>query len=388
MSLATMFKAKKGEENSFGGSVSGKVETERKRLEHGAAARDKDLRLKIGSKDTLHILIQMHAMLSAGVPLLALLRSLIEHAQSPKTAKVLRKITEIVESGHDLSYAMDCLPRCFEKYVVHLIAAGEKAGALDDSMERSIEMMDKQIKLAGKIKGALAYPSFLIVMTFVLTTGILYFLVPKFEKLLLAKPDQLPANTKVVLGTSALIREQPIVILLFYGGIAAVAVLCMKVRVFRKIAFDVMSHMPGLGNLITKAYISRSVNALAMTLESGVPILTGLEHARQISQLPRLQAVWDSAAAVVRDGRPMHTAMADAKLPPALIQMIIAGESSGSLDASLRKAGEFLDRETQAAMEMFVVLLGPMTVVMAGCTVGFIVVSLMTPILQMAKFVG
>ena len=84
----------------------------------------------------------------------------------------------------------------------------------------------------------------------------------------------------------------------------------------------------------------------------------------------------------------MHTALAKADLPPALIQMMVAGESSGSLDSSLRKAADFLDRETQAALEVFTSLLGPATVVIAGSMVGFIVVALMTPILQMAKFVG
>ncbi len=68
--------------------------------------------------------------------------------------------------------------------------------------------------------------------------------------------------------------------------------------------------------------------------------------------------------------------------------MMVAGESSGSLDSSLRKAADFLDRETQSALEVFTALLGPATVVIAGSVVGFIVVSLMTPILQMAKFVG
>jgi type IV pilus assembly protein PilC len=80
--------------------------------------------------------------------------------------------------------------------------------------------------------------------------------------------------------------------------------------------------------------------------------------------------------------------MCDKEMPPALTQMIVAGESSGSLDSSLRKAAEFLDTETKAALNTFTSLLGPATVVLAGAVVGFIVVSLMTPILTMAKYVG
>lgn len=347
-----------------------------------------DTRLKLKPKETLHILIQLNAMLTAGVPLLAALRTLIQHAQTPNSAKLIHGISDIVESGNDLSFAFDCFPRCFPKFCVHLLAAGEKAGALDDALEKSAELMDKQIKLAGKIKGALAYPSFLLVFTVIMTTCILVFLVPKFEKLLMSKPEQLPWTTKLVLGSSAFLRENPEVSWAIGGVFLLAIIFVLKNKQVRSSAFDLVSHMPLLGSLIHKAYITRSVNTLALTLESGVPILQGLEHAKEVSELPRLQATWDSAAAVVRDGRPMHTALADADLPPALLQMIIAGESSGSLDTSLRRAAEFLDRETEAAIGVFTSLLAPATVAIAGGIVGFIVVALMTPILQMSKFVG
>lgn len=388
MSLtAILNRSQKQSDFAQGGSVQGALEKERSK-EHSASVAHIDEKLRIKPKETLHLLIQLRAMLVAGVPLLACLRSLIEHSQSPKATKVLEKISTTVEGGYDLSYAIACLPRCFESYIVHLIAAGERAGALDDSLDRSIELLDKQIKLSGKIKGALAYPGFLLLMTAVMTAGILVFLVPKFEKLLMARPDQLPGTTKIVLATSAFLRSSPELALAGLGAFIVFIVLLVKVKAVRRVAFEACSHAPGVGNLIHKAYISRAVNALAMTLESGVPILTGLEHARQISQLPKLQRAWETAAAKVRDGRPMHTALEGADLPPALLQMIIAGESSGSLDTSLRKAGEFLDRETTAAMTLFTGLLGPATVVIAGAIVGFIVVSLMLPILQLAKFVG
>ena len=204
----------------------------------------------------------------------------------------------------------------------------------------------------------------------------------------MSKPELLPWTTKLVLGVSTFLRETP---LLAGGGALcaiAMAIVLVRSRKVCSLIFDFMGNLPAVGDLIRKTYLARSVKTLALTLESGVPILTGLEHAGQVAQLPRLRGYWESAAAAVADGRPMHMALAKADLPPALIQMMVAGESSGSLDSSLRKAADFLDRETQAALEVFTSLLGPATVVIAGSVVGFIVVALMTPILQMAKFVG
>ncbi|MDP6850146.1 MAG: type II secretion system F family protein [Planctomycetota bacterium] len=347
-----------------------------------------DKRLKMKPKESLHVLIQLRAMLSAGVPLLAALRTLRQHSQTPHAEKALERIATIVEGGHDLSWAIECLPRCFDSFVVHLLAAGERAGAMDESIGRAVELQEKQIKLTGKIRAALAYPSFLLGMTFVMTIGILIFLVPKFENLLMSKPELLPSTTQMVLGLSTFLRESPILAASMGMLFALGALIIFKSRKVQEAAFDSISHLPVIGTLIHKAFIARSVNTLALTLESGVPILAGLGHAAEVAQLPRLRALWEGAVAVVRDGRPLHTALENENLPPALIQMVVAGESSGSLDTSLRTAAGFLDRETDAALEVFTGLLGPATVVIAGAVVGFIVVSLMTPILQMANFVG
>ena len=386
MSLSTLLRPSQATDAAMGGSLLRETATFQPSLE--ATRLVPDASLKLHPKQTLRVLIQLRAMLEAGVPLLAALRTLIEHAETSNARKALAKIAATVEQGHDLSEAVAQLPRCFDGYVVHLLAAGEKAGALDESLARAAELLDRQIRLGGKIKGALAYPGFLLGMTVVMTTGILVFLVPKFEGLLMSKPELLPWTTKLVLGVSTFLRETP---LLAGGGALctiAMAIVLVRSRKVRSLVFDLMGNLPAVGDLIRKTYLARSVKTLALTLESGVPILTGLEHAGQVAQLPRLRGYWESAAAAVADGRPMHTALAKADLPPALIQMMVAGESSGSLDSSLRKAADFLDRETQAALEVFTSLLGPATVVIAGSMVGFIVVALMTPILQMAKFVG
>lgn len=386
MSFSALLRPKPNADVARGGYL-------RKKDEHAAVDIDvvslaPDTSLKLRPKQTLRVLVQLKAMLEAGVPLLAALRTLIEHAETEESRRALRKVANTVEQGHDLSEAVAQLPRCFDNFIVHLLAAGEKAGALDESLSRSAELVDRQIRLGGKIKSALAYPGFLLGMTVVMTTGILVFLVPKFESLLMAKPELLPWTTKLVLTVSSILRETPWIAgstAIFAGAIGLAAARSHKIR---RAAFDLLGFLPAVGDLIHKAYLARSVKTLALTLESGVPILAGLKHAGQVAQLPHLQGYWESAAAAVADGQPMHSALSKADLPPALIQMMVAGESSGSLDSSLRKAADFLDRETQSALEVFTALLGPATVVIAGSVVGFIVVSLMTPILQMAKFVG
>lgn len=373
-----------------GGSVGGKPtrqESSRQTVNpvHSALM---DEKTRMRPKQSLQILIQLKSMLEAGVPMLASLRTLIEHAETKKQEQILTKITTIVEGGNDLSFAMACLPRCFESYVVHLLSAGERAGALDESLGRAIELMRKQLELRGKIVGALAYPLFLLFFTVMITTGILIWLVPKFEGMLMAKPDLLPTPTKLVLGSSQFLRESPGLAAAGFAVVIVALALAFKNRKFQSLAFGALSKLPAVGPLIHKAYVARSVTTLALTLESGVPILTGLEHAEHVSALPKLQEMWRNSREVVREGRPLFTAMEGADLPPALKQMMIAGESSGSLDESLRNAAAFLDRETDAALKTFTGLLGPATVMVAGLVVGFVVVALMTPILQLSKFIG
>ncbi len=375
-----------GDHHASGGTIGGGVQVAIKHA--GAVDSMIDYRLKLSSKEALHIVIQLKSMLEAGVPMLSSLRTLIEHAQTGAQERVLTKITTLVEGGSDLSVALSCLPRCFESYVVHLLAAGEKAGALGESLGRAEELMRKQMTIRGKIIGALAYPGFLLLFTLAITTGILILLVPKFESILMSKPELLPTTTKIVLAASQFLRDSPWVAFAAFGFVIGGIILMAKNRRVQSMMFDLISRLPVIGTFIHKAYVARSVTTLALTLESGVPILTGLEHARQVSALPKLQRMWDKAGDVVRDGHPLYTALEGGDLPPALMQMMIAGESSGSLDESLRTAAGFLDRETDAALKTFTGLLGPVTVMIAGVCVGFVVVALMTPILQMAKFVG
>jgi len=293
-----------------------------------------------------------------------------------------------VEGGSDLSFALSCLPNCFESYIIHLLAAGERAGALDEALERAVELVRKQMSLRGKIIGALAYPCFLLFFTAAITTGILVLLVPKFEGMLMAKPEMLPSSTKIVLAASIFLRSSPGLALALAIGLVVGIIFLMKNQRFKGMAFAALSKTPIIGNFIHKAYIARSVTTLALTLESGVPILTGLDHAHDVAMLPNLQKMWRRSSEVVRDGLPLHTAFAEADLPPALMQMMIAGETSGSLDEGLRTAAVFLDRETDAALKTFTGLLGPATVMIAGLVVGFVVVALMTPILQLSKFIS
>jgi type IV pilus assembly protein PilC len=369
-----------------GGAIASSAPKENKIVSESSALIDRKTKLK--GKETLHILIQLKAMLEAGVPMLATLRTLIEHAQTARQEKVLTRISTIVEGGNDLSFALACLPNCFEGYVVHLLSAGERAGALDEALNRAVELMQKQMALRGKIIGALAYPLFLLFFTALITVGILILLVPKFETMLMAKPDLLPTSTKIVLGASTFLRESPVVATIAFALLVTGIMVMLKSTKVRSTLFDLISRLPIIGTFIHKAYIARSVTTLALTLESGVPILTGLEHAREVATLPRLQKLWVNAGLVVRDGKPLYSAMEGGDLPPALMQMMIAGETSGSLDESLRTAAGFLDRETDAALKTFTGLLGPATVMIAGLVVGFVVVALMTPILQLSKFIG
>lgn len=386
---------KKATNSDSGGSIGGgsigssatREEGARPKVAPGESALV-DEKAKLRHKESLHLLIQLKSMLEAGVPMLASLRTLIQHAESARQERILVKITTIVEGGNDLSFALACLPRCFESYVVHLLAAGERAGALDESLGRAIELMRKQMQLRGKIVGALAYPGFLLFFTATITTGILLFLVPKFEGMLMSKPDQLPGSTKIVLASSQFLRESPGLAAGVAAGVILGLIFALRNRKAQSIAFGALSHLPAVGTLIHKAYVARSVTTLALTLESGVPILTGLEHAEHVSSLPKLQQMWRRSRDVVREGKPLFTAMEGSEIPPALKQMMIAGESSGSLDESLRTAAHFLDRETDAALKTFTGLLGPMTVCIAGLVVGFVVIALMTPILQLSKFIG
>ena len=329
---------------------------------------------------------QFSTMVDAGVSLVRCLDVLGMQTQDPKLKKILVEVGTRVESGESLSKAMQRHPRTFSNLFIGLIRAGEIGGVLEESLQRLSQFLEKDVELRRKVKSAMTYP----VLVATLATGIVTFLiawfVPQWKKILddlLGKGAQLPAPTQFLVDISSLFQNNWYYLV---GGIIITVTsykLFVSTRFGRRTADRVKLKIPVFGKLHHKVCMARFSRTMGTLLTSGVPILQAMETvAGTVGNSIMADAVLE-ARARIREGDRIGDPLEQSRLfPPMVVHMIGVCEESGSLDFMLQKIADFYESEVEATLASLTAALEPIMIVGLGFVVGFIVISLFLPLVD------
>ncbi len=329
---------------------------------------------------------QFSTMVDAGVSLVRCLDVLSRQTQDNKLKKILIDIGERVESGESLSKAMARHPKTFSNLFLGLVKAGEVGGVLEESLQRLSTFLESDVALRRKVKSAMTYP----VLVLIMSTGIVSFLVTWFVpqwadilKDLGLKSDQLPAPTKFLIDLSNVIK--------YYWWMVAIGVaififsyrLFVSTRFGRRVADRVRLKLPVFGKLHHKICMARFARTMGTLLTSGVPILQAMETvAGTVGNSIMSDAVLE-ARARIREGDRIGDPLEESRLfPPMVVHMIGVGEESGSLDFMLQKIADFYESEVEAALASLTAAIEPIMIVGLGFIVGFIVVAMFLPLVD------
>lgn len=333
---------------------------------------------------------QFSTMIDAGVSLVRCLSVLQEQSPSPTLKRILADIQVEVESGNTLSRAMSKYPRVFSPLFVGLIKAGEVGGVLEESLQRLSQFLEKDMELRRKVKSAMTYPTIVTVAAFIIVIGLTTFVLPNFFQVfkdLGLKNDQLPGPTQFLMNVSATLREgfpmRQIIL-----GICFVAFIIgfkqfIRTKTGRRIWDRFKLKAPVFGNLNHKVALARFARTLSTLLVSGVPILQALETvAGTVDNAIIGEAILDARTSIREGERIGDPLQKSGQFPPMVVQMISIGEESGALDAMLTKIAEFYEDEVDAALSSLTAAIEPVLMVFLGVIVGFIVVSVMLPMVS------
>ncbi|RME27151.1 MAG: type II secretion system F family protein, partial [Candidatus Zixiibacteriota bacterium] len=220
---------------------------------------------------------QFATMIGAGLPMVQCLEILSTQSENKEFAKIIRQIKDAVQGGATLSDAMARHPKIFDQLYTNMVEAGEVGGALDTILVRLAVYREKADQLIRKVKGAMVYPSVVVVVATGVTIGMLTFIVPVFAKMFSGVGADLPAPTQVVLGISNFLKANLLYLMLGVIGIAGLFI-WWKRTPGGKLTFDrFMLKFPILGTIIRKSSVARFTRTLATLLSSGVAILEALE---------------------------------------------------------------------------------------------------------------
>ncbi len=342
------------------------------------------LRRKMPAGDLAMLTRQLGSLLGGGVPLLDALTVLSDQALKPPVKKMLSQVRERVREGISLADAMKEHPESFSDLYVHMVRAGEQAGALEVVLERLADYGEAQAELVRKVRGALTYPFIMMLVGTAIMGFLVTYVIPQVATIFSQTNQALPITTQVLVGFSDFLTTYWWLIV---GGIAGlIAAFSYWLSTARgRYQWDTwVLRLPYIGNTVTKIVAARFARTLATLLSSGVQVLPALDAVKLIITNKRMAEAVQESRDSIREGSGIGQTLARSRLfPPMLIEMIRVGERSGELEPMLEKAAAAYEREVAASLAQMTTLLEPlMTIMMAGMIV-FMILAVLMPIFQL-----
>ncbi|TAH38528.1 MAG: type II secretion system F family protein [Planctomycetota bacterium] len=329
---------------------------------------------------------QMATLLKAGIPLTEALRAIIEQTDNKRLSMIFRDIREQISQGTPTADALANHPGYFDELYVSMVRSGEAAGRLDEVLERMAGFIQAQTRVRNKVQAALAYPVIMLVIGFLVISVLLVAVVPKITVMLEARGQVLPLPTRILKGASGfLVGYWWAVLLLFIFSVLVFNLIYSSEK--GRLSVDRrMLRVPLVGDLLTKQALSRFAQTFATLLRSGVPVVRCLEVTRAVLGNRLLEKTIDEVREKILEGADISTPIKQSGVfPPLVGYMIAVGEQSGELDSMMLQVGQAYQEEVDIATQKFTSLIEPVLIVFLAMIVGFIVLSILWPILQVSQ---
>lgn len=335
----------------------------------------------VGLKDLAIMSRQMSTMTSAGLSLLRALKILAEQTENKTLRKLLDEVRGDVETGGSLSGSFAKHADVFPPLMVQLIAAGETGGFLDDALNSVATSFEKEVKLRNTVKSAMAYPMVVVGMALLAVVGMLWFIVPIFEKMFSDMGGELPLPTQMLVVISGnMVWLGPLLII----GVIAFSIWWGRHKhddAVRDVVDPVLLKLPVFGELVKKIALARFTRNFAALLGAGVPIVLALRVVGEISGNAVIRKASDRIAEAVREGRAVADQLEQEPVfPPMVVQMITVGEDAGSMEMMLAKIADAYDDEVEATTSQMTSIIEPILIAGVGTLIGAMIVALYMPI--------
>jgi len=331
---------------------------------------------------------QLAGLVGAGLPLERALSTLSQEAETPRQRDLVSALREEVNAGATFAKALAQHPREFSAIYLAVIAAGEQSGHLDMVLESLADDLQTQQALRNKLLAATLYPAIVSVVALLIVFFLLTYVVPQVAQVFSSNQQALPWLTTFMLGLSALVQALWLWVLLVVVVGFWVLRLALRQSDFR-LRFDAAwLQLPLIGRLSRGYNAARFASTLAMLAAAGVPILKALQAASDTLSNAAMRKDAQEALAMVREGAPLASALAQhARFPRLLVMFARLGEQTGTLPTMLQRTAQQLGEEVQRRALQIATILEPLLIVVMGAVVMLIVLAVMLPIIQLNQWV-
>ena len=331
---------------------------------------------------------QFATMIEAGLNVVGALVILEEQTDDEALAGVVHELRRDVEGGLLLSEAMGRHPKVFSRLYISMVEAGEAAGILDIVLDRVAFQIEKQEAIRRRIKGAMVYPTMVLIFATLVLVGMLMFLVPVFVKIFGQLGGQLPTLTQYVVTASDLLKHKPYVLLIIPLGLWSFF-RWKKTETGRQNWDKFKLKLPmKIGDVVLKVSMARFSRTLSTLVASGVDIIKALEITGQTSGNWVIEDALATVRTKVHEGVPIAQPLVDNPVfPPMVAQMVKIGEETGELEKMLAKIADFYEDEVDASVGALTSIVEPIMMLGVGIMVGIVIISMYLPMFKMLTLV-
>jgi general secretion pathway protein F len=384
-------KVRKGKAKSSALAKTAKAENKqlaklRKKIE---AARGRDgggVRSKAKTEEIATFTRQLATLTRAGIPITEALRAIIEQTEHRRLNILYRDIREDIAQGKPTADAFAAHPDYFDELNVSMVRAGEASGHLDDVLLKMSNFMQEQARVRNKVQAAMMYPMVMLIVGLLVVALLIGFVVPKITLMLENQGTELPLPTQILQNTSDfLIGYWWAMLVAMVFSLLAFNLYYSSVKGHLKVD-TLMLKIPIFGDLLLKQSIARFTQTFATLLSSGVPVVRCLEVNRSVLGNKLMENTIDDVRQKILEGADIASPIkASGVFPPLLGYMIAVGEQSGELDQMMTQIGDTYQEEVEISTAKLTSLIEPILILVLAVMVGFIILAILWPVMQMTQ---
>ena len=340
---------------------------------------------KLNDKAFTLMCSQFAVILKSGIPISRTVRLIAQKMTDKTLKKVLEEVANDVESGRSLSASFsDRGEGLFPVTFLESIHAGEEAGNLDAAFESVSEHYTKQIKLRGKVRGAMIYPTFVITLAVVVVIVLMVKVVPTFTAIFAEQGNELPAITRSLISISDFFRNNWLILLIIIAAIIIGIKLYGNTEDGKMKLAKLALRLPVLGEINVLNAASQFANTMTMMLGAGLPITKAVNITARTLSNYYISTEVGKLSGEIEVGKSLgHSLRESGCLPDILTDMVAVGEESGELEQTLKMTADYYDSELESATAAALAKLEPATLIFMGVVAGYIVIAIYVAMFSM-----
>lgn len=336
----------------------------------------------ISQKDLVLFSRQLAIMFKSNVPVVETFRTLAKQTRNANFREKILRLAEEVEGGTSLSKALSLYPKLFSTFYVSMVKSGEASGKLSDIFMYLADHSERDYQFKGKIKGAMIYPIFVLVVFVVIGTIMAVYVLPQMMTILEESGQTLPLASRIVLAVFNFLKTAWWLLLLILIGLIVSIWQFRKTKTGKNFFDRNLLKIPLVSSFLKKIYLSSFALNLSTLISGGLPIAQALEITGDIVNNEVYKEIISKTGEEVKKGSPISSVLEryPKDISPFFYQMVIVGEKTGTLDSSLLNVVEFYQTDVDRSLDNFIKLLEPLFIIFLGLIVAVMVVAVIMPL--------